>query len=290
MFKGTFTAIVTPFKADLSIDEDALRRHVSWQIENGVNGIVPVGTTGESPTTSADEDRRIFEIVIDEAKGRVPIICGTGSNNTAEAIKHTNHAKEAGADGCLVVCPYYNKPNAKGLKLHYAAIAEVGLPIIIYNIKGRTGINMETDTLMELAQNPNIVAVKEASGDLNQMKEVIQSAPDDFSVLCGDDGLTLELIKMGGHGVVSVAANALPKEMSQFVQHALDGDMETAEKEHEYLSEFFNKEFMETNPQPIKTALAMMGRCEEIFRLPMCTMSESNKEILREMMRRYNLI
>ena len=291
MFKGTFTALITPFKDDLSIDEEALRHLVNFQIENGITGLVPVGTTGESPTTTAEEDKRIFEIVVDEVKKRVPVICGTGSNSTVDAIKYTLNAKNADADAALIVCPYYNKPTQKGLLLHYQKIAEeTQFPIIVYNIKGRAGVNMETDTLMELAKNPYIIGVKEASGDLQQMQDVLNRAPDDFSVLSGDDGLTLDLIKMGGHGVISVTSNLMPKEMSAFVQYALDAQFELAEKENKNFKELFINIFIETNPIPVKTALALMKKCKEIFRMPMCTMEKENREKLITTLKKYNLI
>jgi 4-hydroxy-tetrahydrodipicolinate synthase len=291
MFKGTFTAIITPFKKDLSLDEDALRKLVEFQIENGVDGLVPCGTTGESPTTTSEEDKRIFEIVIDQVKGRVPVIAGSGSNSTTEAVAYTQHAKDSGAQASLIVCPYYNKPTQKGLILHYTKIAEeTKFPIIIYNIKGRTGINMTTDTLMELAKNPYIVGVKEASGDMVQIKEVLSRRPQNFTVLSGDDGLTLEVIKNGGNGVISVASNALPRAVSTLVKNALEGKISEAEKENEALKEFFEKEFIETNPIPIKTALAAMGMCEEIFRLPLCTMEEKTRAAWMETLKKYQLI
>jgi 4-hydroxy-tetrahydrodipicolinate synthase len=291
MFKGTYTALITPFKKDLSIDEGALRRIVNFQIENGISGLVPVGTTGESPTTTAEEDKRIYRIVIEEAAGRVPVICGSGSNSTAEAVTYTRNAKEVGADAALIVCPYYNKPTPNGLVQHFRKIAdEGGLPIIVYNIKGRTGLNIDTDTLMEIAQHPNVVGVKEASGDLNQMKEVIERCSDGFSVLSGDDSLALDLVKMGGQGVISVASQVMPRQVSVYIAHALAGDVERAEKEKEELDELFDSMFIETNPIPVKTALALMGICRERFRLPLCEMEEQNKHKLIATLKRYQLI
>ncbi|MCP4195743.1 MAG: 4-hydroxy-tetrahydrodipicolinate synthase [Proteobacteria bacterium] len=291
MFKGTYTALITPFRKDLSIDEGALRRIVNFQIENGISGLVPVGTTGESPTTTPDEDKRIYQIVVEEADGRVPVICGSGSNSTAEAVTYTRNAKEAGADAALIVCPYYNKPTPMGLVQHYRKIAdEGGLPIIVYNIEGRTGVNIETDTLMEIAQHPNVVGVKEASGDLDQMKEVIERSADDFSVLSGDDSLALDLVKMGGQGVISVASQVMPRQVSVYIAHALAGDLQRAENEKEELDELFDSMFIETNPIPVKTALALMGICRERFRLPLCEMEEKNKHKLIATLRRYQLI
>ncbi len=288
-YAGTWTALITPFRADGSVDEAALRRLVQRQIEAGVTGVVPVGTTGESPTTSAAEDARIFEIVVEEAAGRVMVMAGTGSNCTREAIEHTRAAKAAGADCCLVVSPYYNKPTQEGLRRHFLAVAEVGLPVIVYNIKGRTGVNIETETLMELAKHEMIVGVKEASGDLAQMQAVIDQRPADFTVLCGDDGLTLELIKMGGDGVVSVASNIVPDKVAEMVRLGLAGDFLEAEKIHAYLAKLFDDLFVETNPIPVKYLAARMGLCDEVWRLPMCEPSAKGKEVLERIITDYKL-
>lgn len=288
-YAGTWTALITPFKKDGSIDEEALRKLVRRQIEGGVTGVVPVGTTGESPTTTAEEDVRIFEIVVEEAGGKVMVMAGTGSNCTADAVKYTKSAKAAGVDCCLVVAPYYNKPTAQGLKMHYKAVADVGLPVIVYNIKGRTGVNIDTDTLMEIAAHPNVVGVKEASGDLEQMREVIARRPVDFAVLSGDDGLTLDLIKMGGDGVISVASNLVPDKVSEMVEYGLKGNWPEAEKIGEHLARMFEEIFVETNPIPVKYACALMGLCEPNFRLPMCEPSSKGKEVVEKMVRDYNL-
>lgn len=288
-YAGTWTAIITPFHEDGSLDEGALRKIVQRQIENGVTGVVPVGTTGESPTTSAAEDARIFEIVVEEAAGKIMVMAGTGSNCTREAVEHTKAAKQAGADCCLVVTPYYNKPTQEGIYQHFMAVAEVGLPVIVYNIKGRTGVNIETDTLMSIAEHPAVVGVKEASGDLAQMKEVLDRRSDDFTVLSGDDGLTLELIKMGGDGVVSVASNLVPAKVSEMVEYALVGNMEEAGKINEYLSALFSEIFVETNPIPVKYIASRMGLCELAYRLPMCEPSSKAKEVLEQTIRNYNL-
>ncbi len=290
MFKGTLTALVTPFNRDLSLDEESLRRLVDFQIGNGVDGLVPVGTTGESPTTTSREDKRIYEIVVEQSGGRVPVICGTGSNSTQEAVEYTRNAKEIGADAALVVCPYYNKPTPKGLLYHYRSIADEGLPIVVYNIKGRTGINIDTDTLMALAEHPNIVGVKEASGDLNQMREVIERSKEGFSVLSGDDALSLDLIKMGGHGVISVATNVMPRQVSDVIAHALEGDMAAAEAGNNNLVDLFKAMFVETNPIPVKTALSLMGMCKEVFRLPLCTMADENRQALITTLKQYQLL
>lgn len=295
-YSGTWTAIITPFTTTGEIDEPAMRALIQRQIANGVTGIVPVGTTGESPTTTFEEDVRIFEIAVEEARkseadgGRkVMVMAGTGSNCTRDAVKYTESAKKAGADCCLVVTPYYNKPTPAGLLLHYEAIANVGLPVIVYNIKGRTGVNIETDTLMEMAKHPMIVGVKEASGNLEQMKEVIERRPEDFSVLCGDDGLTLELIKLGGDGVISVASNIVPGQVSEMVEYALVGNMAEAEKIGAHLEQLFKDIFVETNPIPVKYIVHKLGLCELSYRLPMCEPSENAMKVLNETVVNYNL-
>ncbi len=289
-YAGTWTALVTPFLDDGSIDEPALRQLVRDQIAGGITGVVPVGTTGESPTTTPEEDQTIFRIVKEEAQGKIMVMAGTGSNCTREAVEHTKHAKAIGADACLVVCPYYNKPTQEGLRLHFLEVAKVGIPIIVYNIKGRTGINMTTDTLMELAKNPNIVGVKEASGDLEQMREVITRRPTNFTVLSGDDGLTLDLIKMGGDGVISVASNIVPEQISQLVQLALSQKYEEAQVIHDHLARLFKDLFIETNPIPVKYAVSQMGKCKLNYRLPMCPPSSQTEGILNETLKFYNLI
>lgn len=288
-YAGTWTAIITPFNQDGSLDEGSLRKIVRRQAENGVTGVVPVGTTGESPTISEAEVERIFEIVIEEAAGKVMVMAGTGSNCTKKAIEHTEAAKKAGADCCLVVTPYYNKPTQEGILQHFMAVAEVGLPVIVYNIKGRTGVNIQTDTLMEIAKHPSVVGVKEASGDLAQMKDVLAHRPDDFTVLSGDDGLTLELIKMGGDGVVSVASNLVPAKVSEMVEYALAGNFEEAGKINEFTSSLFNEIFVETNPIPVKYIASRMGLCELAYRLPMCAPSAKAREVLLATIKNYNL-
>lgn len=289
-YAGTWTALVTPFKQDGSLDEAALVALVERQIENGVTGVVPVGTTGESPTTTYEEDCRIFEIVVKAAAGKIMVMPGTGSNCTRDAVKYTEAAKKAGADCCLVVSPYYNKPTPEGLKRHFRAIADVGLPVIVYNIKGRTGINIDTDTLMSMAEHPSIVGVKEASGDLDQMKEVIARRPDDFTVLCGDDGMTLDLIKAGGDGVISVASNIVPDKISEMVDYALGENFEEAGKLNDHLADMFEKIFIETNPLPVKYCVHKLGLCELVYRLPMCEPTEATQKILNEMLHNYNLV
>ena len=289
-YAGAWTALITPFKKDGSLDEAAIRALVQKQIEGGITGVVPVGTTGESPTTTAAEDRRITEIMVEEAKGKIMVMAGTGSNSTHEAVEYTKAAKAAGADCCLVVSPYYNKPTPDGLKQHYAAIADVGLPVIIYNIKGRTGSNIETDTLMDMAKDPMIVGVKEASGNLGQMKDVVARRPDDFTVLSGDDGMTFPLMRAGGDGVISVASNIVPREVSAMVRHALQGEWQTAEKENEHLADMFKKLFIESNPVPVKYCASQMGLCELVYRLPMCEPTAASKQVLDSMLADYGLV
>ncbi|MBN1156493.1 4-hydroxy-tetrahydrodipicolinate synthase [Candidatus Woesearchaeota archaeon] len=292
MFRGVYTAIVTPFNKDESVDEKALRKLIDYNIKKGVSGIVPCGTTGESPTLSHEEHDKVIEVAVEHVNGRVPVIAGTGSNCTKEAIRLTQHAEKAGADGVLLVNPYYNKPTQEGLYRHFKAIANsVKIPCIVYNIKGRTGVNVETPTLMRIARDcKNVVGVKEASGDLNQMKDVIAKRPEGFSVLSGDDNIALELIKAGGDGVVSVASNIIPEEMTEMVALALKGDYSEAEKINNHLAEFFKMEFIETNPIPIKYMLGLKGMINDIYRLPLCELKPENKKKVEELMKRMKLI
>jgi len=282
MLQGAITAIVTPFDEKGNIDEKALRKLVNFQIENSISGIVPCGTTGESPTLTYEEHNQVIDIVIDEVRGRVPVIAGTGSNSTDEAILLTRHALQAGAHSSLQVAPYYNKPTQKGLYEHFIAIAEaVDLPMILYNIPGRTGINIETDTLLRMAEHKNIIGVKEASGSIPQMMDVLSRRPEGFSVLCGDDNLTLPLMVLGGDGVISVASNIVPRQVSDMVQRALKGKWDDAREYHYLLLPLLKVLFIETNPIPIKTALAMLGMVKEVFRSPLCTMDPKNREKLK---------
>jgi|TARA_B100001964_G_scaffold217686_1_gene257984 4-hydroxy-tetrahydrodipicolinate synthase len=292
MFKGAITAIVTPFKEDGSLDEEALRRLVNFQIENKIDGIVPCGTTGESPTLDYDEHNKVIEIVIDAVKGKVPVIAGTGSNSTKEAIEMTKHAADAGANASLQVCPYYNKPTQEGLFRHFSAIAKAAdIPLVVYNIESRTGINIETPTLARLAkEHSNIVAVKEASGDINQTQDVLNTLPKEFDVLSGDDKMTFPLMKIGGKGIISVASNIIPNEVHEFTQLALNGDFEKMEEMHNKLLPLFEGLFIETNPQPIKASLAMKGMIKEAYRLPMCEMQPENKEKLKKLLTDFKII
>ena len=286
MFKGAITAIVTPFKENGDLDEESLRKLVKFQIENGIDGIVPCGTTGESPTLDYEEHDRVVKIVVDASKGKAPVIAGTGSNSAKEAIEMTNHAADAGANASLQVCPYYNKPTQEGLYRHFSAIAKaVDIPLIIYNIQGRTAVNMETSTLARLARDhSNIVGVKEASGNIAQMMDVINELPKNFTVLSGDDNLTLPLMALGGKGVISVASNIIPKEMHELTRYALNGNFDKAKELHYKLLPLFKGIFIETNPIPIKAALAMKGMIEEAYRLPMCEMKAENKERLKKIL------
>jgi 4-hydroxy-tetrahydrodipicolinate synthase len=281
-FQGSMVAMVTPFR-DGKVDEAALRELVAFHVKNGTDGIIPCGTTGESPTLSHDEHKRVVEIVIQAAAGRLAIVAGTGSNSTAEAIDLTVHAMKAGADAALLVSPYYNKPTQEGLYRHFRAIAEAApeLPQILYNIQGRTAVNIETDTLARLARIPNIVGVKEASGNLDQMTSVVLACGPDFTVLSGDDSLTLPLMAVGGRGVISVVANFLPREVAELTHAALDGDFKRAREIHWKLFPICRGMFMETNPIPVKEAMAMLGMIRAEWRLPMCPMTDANRERLR---------
>ena len=291
MFKGSIVALVTPFKGD-QIDENAYAKLVDWQIAQGSSGIVPCGTTGESPTLSPDEHSRVIEVCIAAVRKRVPVIAGTGSNSTAEAVHMTKHAAKAGADGVLVVTPYYNKPTNKGVYLHFKAVAEsVKIPVILYNIAGRTGKNIEPDVMAKLAHDcKNIVAVKEASGSLEQMKRIKELCPKDFILLSGDDGLILPVMALGGTGVISVAANIIPKDTSALVDAVAKKDMKMAEAINAKFQPLVSVLFIETNPIPVKTAMALMGLCNGSLRLPMCEMEEANLAKLKQALKTYGLL
>ena len=290
MFRGAITALVTPFKNE-KVDEAALRELIEFQIANGIDGLVPCGTTGESPTLSHDEHDRVIEITIDAAKKRVPVIAGTGSNSTTEALRLTRHAYEAGADGALIACPYYNKPTQEGLYRHYQLIAKsVPLPIIPYNIPGRTGVNMSPELMARLAEIDNIVGVKEASGSLKQMNDVLDLCGPEFDVLSGDDGFTLPLMAIGGKGVISVASNIVPADMAAMVDAAEAGDFAAARALHAKMSPLFDVLFIEVNPIPVKAALALMGRIVCEYRLPLCPLAPANHEKLKAALTRYGLI
>ncbi len=291
MFQGSIVALVTPFRGG-KVDEAKLKELVEMHVAQGTDGIVPCGTTGESPTLSHDEHRRVVEIVVEAARKRLHVIAGTGSNATSEAIELTTHAKKAGAAGALVVNPYYNKPTQEGLYRHFRAVADaVDIPILAYNIASRTAINVETDTLVRLVKDcPNIVGVKEASGSLDQMTQVILACGPDFSVLSGDDNLTLPLMSVGGRGVISVIANFVPRETAEMTHAALAGDWKLARELHLKLFPLARAAFMETNPIPVKEAMGMMGMLEPEFRLPMCPMGAANRERLRAILVQHGLL
>jgi 4-hydroxy-tetrahydrodipicolinate synthase len=271
MFTGCGTALVTPFRRDLSLDEETMRRLVRRQIDAGINFLVPCGTTGESPTLTRAEHLRVVEITLEEAKGRVPVLAGAGGYNTHEVIELARELESLGADGILSVTPYYNKPTQEGLYQHYQAIASaIRLPIVVYSVQGRTGVNVEPATLARLAQIENIVGVKEASGNIGQMANVIHEVPSNFHVLSGDDAITIPLIALGGRGIISVASNEIPSEMTQIAQAALRGDFETARRIQRKFLPLMNVNFVESNPIPVKAAMALMGLLEPVYRLPMC--------------------
>jgi 4-hydroxy-tetrahydrodipicolinate synthase len=291
-FQGSIVALVTPFQNG-QVDEPKLRELVELHVSQGTDAIVPCGTTGESPTLSHDEHKRVVEVVIAAARGRVPVIAGTGSNATSEAIELTAHARKAGAAGALVVNPYYNRPTQEGLYRHFRAVAESApeLPILLYNIQGRTAVNVETDTLVRLVKDcPNLVGVKEASGSLDQMTQVILACGPDFTVLSGDDNLTLPLMAVGGRGVISVIANFVPRDTHEMTQAALSGDWKMARELHLKLYPLSRAMFMETNPIPVKETMAMMGMLAPEFRLPMCRMSDANRARLRAVLVQHGLV
>jgi 4-hydroxy-tetrahydrodipicolinate synthase len=282
-FQGSLVAMVTPFH-DGRVDESKLRELVEFHVAHGTDGLVPCGTTGESPTLTHEEHKRVVETVIQQARGRIPVVAGTGSNSTAEAIELTQHAARAGAAGALLVTPYYNKPTQQGLYAHFRAIAQAvpDLPLIVYNIQGRTAVNVETETMARLAEIPNIVGVKEASGSLDQMTAVILACGPDFTVLSGDDNLTLPLMAVGGRGVISVVGNFLAREVADVTHAALEGDWKRARDLHLKLYPVCKAMFIETNPIPVKEAMAMLGMIRAEWRLPMCPMTPGNREKLRQ--------
>lgn len=291
MFKGVITALATPFKNGL-LDEEALRRHVQFQIKEGVQGVVPCGTTGESPTLSHEEHKRVVSIVMEEAKGKVLVLAGAGSNSTLEAIELGSHAKKVGADGILVVSPYYNKPTQEGLFLHYQAIAKaVDLPIILYNIPGRCGVNVLPETIARMAQEiPAVVGIKEATGDLNQMIRTIELCGPDFLVTSGDDGLALPLWAVGGLGVISVASNLIPSCLVKCWKAWEGGDLAEARQLFYKMLPLLKALFLETNPVPLKAALGLAGKMEDEMRLPMCPPKAETVEALKPLLREWRLI
>lgn len=290
MFSGSMTAIVTPFKNN-RLDEKAFKGLIEFQIKNGTDGIVPCGTTGESATLSYEEHERVVELAIEAVNGRIPVIAGTGSNSTAETIMLTKHAEEAGADAALLITPYYNKPTQEGLYQHYKAVAkEVNIPIILYNVPGRTGVNMPPETAARLSEIKNIVGIKEATGNLQQVSDTIELCRKGFIILSGDDFTTLPILAIGGHGVISVTSNIAPKGVSDMCDAFFNGNLEKARKLHYKLQPLHRVMFIETNPIPVKTALAMMGKIEEEFRLPLVKMGEANRKKLKKTLTGYGVI
>src|SRR5216110_2493750 len=290
-FQGTGTALVTPFRSDGSVDEKALRRLVDFQISEGIDMLLPCGTTGEGATLDSDETDRVVQIVIEQSKRRVPVIVGAGSNSTAKAVQMTQRARKLGADGVLSVGPYYNKPTQQGYYEHFKAIAQAAdIPVIVYNVPGRTGGNIETKTMLRLAEIPNIVAVKEASGNLGQIMDIIRDAPSHFRVLSGDDALALAVVLLGGDGIVSVVSNEAPSMMSAMMNAALESNIPKARDLHYKLLPLMNVNFIESNPIPVKAALAMMGIIQETYRLPLVRMSEHNREKLSKIVEALGLL
>ena len=289
MFSGTLVALVTPFR-DGQVDYAAIERLVDWHVEQGTDGLVPVGTTGESPTVDIAEHQKIVKTVVERAAGRIPVVAGTGGNATAEAIHLTRYAKDVGADGSLQVCPYYNKPTQEGLYRHFAAIAEaVDLPMVLYNIPGRTGVSLAPVTIARLAELPQVVAVKEATGSIDQASEIL--AQCDLVVLSGDDSLTLPLMAVGAHGVISVVGNLVPKDVKRLTDAMLAGDVATAREAHRRLFPLCRAMFIETNPIPVKTAMKMVGLLEsDEKRLPMTDLTPEHAEALKEALEAYGLL
>jgi 4-hydroxy-tetrahydrodipicolinate synthase len=291
MFTGTGTALATPFRRDGSLDEPTLRRLVQRQIDAGIDFLVPCGTTGESPTLSHEEHVRVVEITVDIAKGKVPILGGAGGYNTAEVMALARELAETGVDGILSVTPYYNKPTQEGLFQHYRAIAgAVPLPIIVYSVQGRTGVNIEPATVKRLAQIENIVGIKEASGNVSQMAAILNVVPNDFIVLSGDDAITLPVISLGGRGVISVVSNEIPREMSRLTRAALQGDFQTAREIHRRFHPLMEINFVESNPIPVKAAMAEMDLLEPVWRLPLVAPKAENQARIRTVLESLELV
>ncbi len=284
---GCGTALVTPFTSGGALDERALRGFVEWQIDEGIDFLVPCGSTGEAATMTPAEHRRVVEITVEVARGRLPVVAGAGANDTARAIALSRAMADVGATHLLHVSPMYNKPPQRGIVAHFEAIVDaVALPIVIYNVPGRTGSNIEAATTLELARHPRMVAVKEASGNLAQVTDIITGAPDDFAVLSGDDELTLPILALGGVGLVSVVSNVVPRQMSELVRVGRDGDFNAARALHRTLLPWMRAAFVESNPLPVKAALAMMNRMENVLRLPLVPMSTAHEDAVRAALRR----
>lgn len=290
MFSGSIVAIVTPFKNG-EVDEEAYRQLIEFQISNGTSAIVPCGTTGESATLNVEEHARVIDIALEAVKKRVPVIAGTGGNCTMEAIELTKHAKKAGADASLQVTPYYNKPTQEGLYQHFKAIAKaVPFPQVLYNVPGRTSVNMLPETVARLAELPEVVAIKEASGNLGQMAEIVRLAGDNITLLSGDDNVTLPSLALGGKGVISVVANIVPRDSADLIKAWEEGKVEEARALFYKLFPLCQAMFFETNPIPVKTSLALMGRIQDEMRLPLCPMSQGNLDRLKKALKEYGLI
>ena len=290
MFKGSMVALVTPFK-DGKVDESKLKELVKFHIDNGTEALVPCGTNGESATLSSQEHKQVIEVVISAAGGKIPVIAGTGSNNTREAIELTEHAKHAGANGALVISPYYNKPTQEGLYRHFSAIASaVDIPIVLYNIASRTAVNIEPETIARLAELDNIVAVKEASGNLSQMSQIVKLCGDKLTLISGDDALILPILTIGGKGVISVVANIAPKETSRMIREFEKGNLSEARKIHYKLFPLIKAMFIETNPAPVKQSVELIGVIDGEVRLPLCRMKPENIKKLEKALKDFGLI
>jgi 4-hydroxy-tetrahydrodipicolinate synthase len=291
MFTGCGTALVTPFRGDLSLDEETLRRLIRRQIAAGIDFLVPCGTTGESPTLTRGEHLRVIEIAVEEAKGKVPVLGGAGGYNTHEVIELAREVEHRGVDGILSVTPYYNKPTQEGLYQHYKAIAaSVKLPIVVYSVQGRTGVNVEPATLVRLAEIENIVGVKEASGNVSQIATILHDVPAEFTVLSGDDAVTLPVMALGGRGIISVVANQIPDAMTRLAQACLQGDFTTARMVHARYLPLMNVSFIEPNPIPVKAGMALMGLLEPVYRLPLVPPSPANLEKIAKVLERVGLL
>jgi len=288
MLQGAHTAIITPFNTNGLVDYGKYRELIEFQIENGIDGIVPVGTTGESPTLNNGEHMKVIEETLSAVHGRALVIAGTGANSTAEAIELTTFAKTLGVDATLQVTPYYNKPNQEGLYRHFSAVADLGLPVVLYNVPGRSACEIAIETVARLATHPNIVAVKEAGGDVARVKQTLDVC--DIEILSGDDALALPMIRDGALGVISVASNVVPGVVASLIHTALKGEWAAAQLLHDQYLNLFSGMFVDTNPIPVKAALAMMGKIEEVYRLPLCEMSPEKRDELREILAGHNLV
>ena len=288
MFEGAYTAIVTPFNRNGQVDYGKLRALIARQIEAGIDGIVPVGTTGESPTVDFEEHEKIIEVTLEACRDKIKVIAGTGANSTAEALQLTKHALAAGADGTLQVTPYYNKPNQEGLYRHFSAVADLGLPVVLYNVPGRAGKEIDVATIARLAKHPKIVCVKEAAGSVDRVSQILRACS--ITVLSGDDALTLPMMSVGAKGVISVASNIAPMAVADLVHSAAEGRWEQARALHMKYYRLFTDIFIDTNPIPIKAAMAMAGLIEETYRLPLCETSEANKKRLAECLREVGIL